>query len=202
MKLTSQISSATSRMPTYCPANTVLRLILRSANTDPAALGHLDGPVMERVLRHLRVGVFTRGRCVHLARVLAAQCLVRSVIVVTLNEFIKAALLLQKVVTGWFGGLLLERQMHAFMAPILLRMTRLDTFNGDAESQPPYRKRLRPNSACGTSKGTPLSVRIAAGRPNSLKTRSNTGNAPASWSTPGLHRPAGSVTGRSVIVSG
>ncbi len=33
---------------------------------------------------------------------------------------------------------------------------------------------LNPNKACTEEKGTPLSVRIALGRPYSLKTRSNT----------------------------
>ena len=35
----------------------------------------------------------------------------------------------------------------------------------------------RPKSALGDAKGTPLSVRIAAGRPKSLKARSNTEKA-------------------------
>jgi hypothetical protein len=35
----------------------------------------------------------------------------------------------------------------------------------------------RPTSALGEAKGTPLSVRMAAGRPKSLKALSNTENA-------------------------
>src|SRR5512135_3121351 len=34
---------------------------------------------------------------------------------------------------------------------------------------------LKPKRACGLAKGTPLSVRMALGRPNSLNTRLNTG---------------------------
>ena len=41
--------------------------------------------------------------------------------------------------------------------------------------------RLSPNKACGVENGTPLSVLIATGNPNSLKTRSNTGIAPVSF---------------------
>src|SRR4029077_12695923 len=39
---------------------------------------------------------------------------------------------------------------------------------------------LSPKSALGLAKGTPLSVRMALGRPNSLKTALNTGKAKAS----------------------
>ena len=37
--------------------------------------------------------------------------------------------------------------------------------------------RDKPNSELGLAKGTPLSVRMASGKPKSLKTRSNTVNA-------------------------
>jgi hypothetical protein len=47
IKLTSQIRSLTSLIPRFCPAKTVLRLILYA---DPSALGDGDGLVMEGVL--------------------------------------------------------------------------------------------------------------------------------------------------------
>ena len=50
---------------------------------------------------------------------------------------IKPGLLLQAVHAWWSGGLLLQRQMHALVPAILLRVSWLDAFDGDAEAQPP-----------------------------------------------------------------
>jgi len=57
----------------------------------------------------------------------------RPVIVVTLNEVIKTVLLLQEVIAGWTGGLLLEGQVHAFVAAVLPGIALLDTFDGNAK---------------------------------------------------------------------
>ena len=54
--------------------------------------------------------------------------------VVTLNDAIKTVLLLQEVIAGWTGGLLLAGQVHAFVAAVLLAMARLDTFDGNTGS--------------------------------------------------------------------
>src|SRR5436190_22360198 len=98
----------------------------------------------------------------------------RALVVVALNEVIKSRLLLQEVRCGVLGGLLLERQVHALVAAILLGVTGLNALDLQTEAQPPDGQLLKPNSALGLAKGTPLSVRIALGKPNSLKTRSNT----------------------------
>ena len=50
MKLTSQIFSLTSLMPTFWPANTVLRLIFASTEADAAAVGDRDGAIVEGIL--------------------------------------------------------------------------------------------------------------------------------------------------------
>ena len=50
------------------------------------------------------------------------------------DELIEARLLLQEVLGGRLGGLLLERQMHALMAAVLLRVSGLDTLKIDPES--------------------------------------------------------------------
>jgi hypothetical protein len=75
---------------------------------------------------------------------------------------------------GRSGGLDLQGEVHAFMAAVLLGMIRLDALDVDAEPQPPDHSRDSPNKALGLAKGTPLSVRMALGRPNSLKGLSNT----------------------------
>ena len=97
----------------------------------------------------------------------------RPLIVVNLDERIEAFLLLQIVEGCWLGGLVLQGEMHAFMAPVLLRVARLirsiriPSFSHQTDNG------LKPKKALGEAKGTPLSVRIASGSPNSLKTRSN-----------------------------
>ena len=54
-------------------------------------------------------------------------------------KVIEAGLLLEEVGAGRLGGLLLERQVHAFVAPVLLRVAGLDAFDVDAEPEPPDR---------------------------------------------------------------
>ena len=73
---------------------------LAVTHTDPATLGYLNGPIVKRVLRDFRVVVFTCRRCIHFARIFPAKCLMRPVVIVTLDKYIEPALLLQKVVTG------------------------------------------------------------------------------------------------------
>jgi hypothetical protein len=54
-------------------------------------------------------------------------------------EGIEAALLLQAVEAWRACCFLLEGEMHAFVAAVLLRMARLDAFDRDAEPEPPDR---------------------------------------------------------------
>ena len=49
-----------------------------------------------------------------------------------LDEIIELGLLLEDIGAGRAGGLLLQGQMHAFMAAILLRVPRFNAFDGDA----------------------------------------------------------------------
>jgi hypothetical protein len=60
--------------------------------------------------------------------------LVGAVAVVAIDERIKARLLLQHIRGGGFRGLGLQREMHAFMAAILLGMAGADPFDPDAQS--------------------------------------------------------------------
>ena len=48
---------------------------------------------------------------------------------------VKARLLLQEVARGGFGGLFLQREVHALVAAVLLRMSGLDTLDPDSEVQ-------------------------------------------------------------------
>jgi hypothetical protein len=52
-------------------------------------------------------------------------------VVEVLDEPVEAALLLQEVTGRRLGGFLLERQMHALVATVLLGMPGLDAFDVD-----------------------------------------------------------------------
>src|SRR5262252_2866549 len=61
----------------------------------------------------------------------------RAVVVVRLDEGVEARLLLQHIRARRFGRLALERQMHAFMATVLLGMAGGNSLEANAEAQPP-----------------------------------------------------------------
>ena len=56
------------------------------------------------------------------------------------DEDIEAFLLLQAVEARRSGSFLLQREVHALVPAVLLRMPRLDPFDRDAEPEPPYRE--------------------------------------------------------------
>src|ERR1041384_6782540 len=74
----------------------------------------------------------------------------RPLVVVAIDEVIELALLLQEVAGCRLGGLELQGQMHALMATVLLRMTRFDPFDLDAEPEPPDRQPAQPEERIGT----------------------------------------------------
>jgi hypothetical protein len=50
-----------------------------------------------------------------------------------IDEAVEPGLLLKEVLSGGLGGLLLQGQLHALVAAILLRPARLDAFDVNAE---------------------------------------------------------------------
>src|SRR5215475_7440135 len=56
------------------------------------------------------------------------------------DELIEACLLLEAVSTGRARGFFFQSQVHALVTAVLLRVTRLDAFDGDAQAQPPDRQ--------------------------------------------------------------
>ena len=56
------------------------------------------------------------------------------------DEVIELRLLLQDIGGGRPRRLLLEREMHPFMAAVLLGVARANAFYRDAETQPPHRE--------------------------------------------------------------
>ena len=57
------------------------------------------------------------------------------------DEGIEAFLLLQAIGARWPGCFLLESEVHALVTAVLLRVTRLDAFDRNAEAKPPDRPR-------------------------------------------------------------
>jgi hypothetical protein len=84
-------------------------------------------------------------------------------------EGVEAGLLLQAVRAWRAGCFLFEGEMHALVAAVLLRLSGLDALDRDAEPEPPHREFGEIEQALGLAKGTPLSERMACGRPRSWK---------------------------------
>ena len=111
-----------------------------------------------------------------------------TLVVEDLDKFFEARLLLKKIGGGRLGGLFLQSQMHALMTPILLRMAGLDALNADPQAEPPHRELAQVEQRmCGSERHTVIAADVA-GRPRSLKSRSNTVKAYSSRVEEGLHR--------------
>src|SRR6202040_1792136 len=101
--------------------------------TDAAATRGPNGFIVEGIVEVRQSGVHALGRLVDLRRALHVQGFVRTLVVEDLDELVEPSLLLQKVSTRGLGGFFLQGQMHALMAAVLLRMTRLEAFNPNTE---------------------------------------------------------------------
>jgi hypothetical protein len=136
---------------------------------DPTASGDHDNLVVEWIINVGQSLVDARGRLINLGRALHAQGLVRTLVVEDLEELVELGLPLQKVSTRRLGGFFFQGEMHAFMAAVLLWMSR------PLRSMPiPSRSHqtaslLRLNKAWAEAKGTPLGLRMFAGLKKPLK---------------------------------
>ena len=77
----------------------------------------------------------------------------RPFVVELLDEGIELGLLLKQVGAGGPRGFFLERQMHALMPAVLLRMAGPNAFDADAQPQPPDRKLGEIEQPIGRSEG-------------------------------------------------
>jgi hypothetical protein len=77
----------------------------------------------------------------------------RPLAVELLEEAIEAGLLLQAVGAWRAGGLLLEGEVHALVAAVLLGVSWLDALDGDAESEPPDGELGEIEEGVGAGKG-------------------------------------------------
>ena len=76
-----------------------------------------------------------------------------SLVVVNADELVEAFLLLQEVERSGLRRFMLQCQMHAFMSPVLLGVTRLDTLDRDTQSQPPDREQAESEEGIGRGEG-------------------------------------------------
>src|SRR6267143_5932199 len=104
-----------------------------AVETDTPAVGDVDGLVVEGVIQFGQAAIGTGGGSIDFRGALHVEGLVRSLIVELLEKIIEFALLLQTVQARRTSGFVFERKMHALMPTVLLRMTRLDTFDGNAQ---------------------------------------------------------------------
>src|SRR5580658_3940871 len=65
-------------------------------------------------------------------------------VVVVMPEAVHRPLLVRHRLLRRRRGLLLERQMHALVSPVLLRLARLDAFRRDSELNPPHTQPREP----------------------------------------------------------
>jgi hypothetical protein len=72
--------------------------------------------------------------------------------VVTREELVEPGLLLEHVGGRRFGRFALQREVHALMAAVLLRVARFDPLDLDPESQPPHGQLAQPVNGMGGRK--------------------------------------------------
>ena len=72
------------------------------------------------------------------------------------DEDIEAFPLLQAVGARRTGCFLLEGEVHALVTAVLLRMTGLDAFDPDTQSEPPHRELGEVEQGIGTGEGNAI----------------------------------------------
>jgi hypothetical protein len=134
---------------------------------------------VEGVVRLGEALIRSGRRGVDFSGTLHAKGFVRPLAVVLLNECIELGLPLKEVGSGGECGFLLEREVHALVAAVLLRMTGANAFDANAQAQPPHREagkveqsvgRGEGNAAAGTNgaRQTPFFEKTLEGRQSGL----------------------------------
>jgi hypothetical protein len=113
---------------------------LFATQTDAAATGDDNDSVVQGIIDIGQSFISATRGLIDLGRAPHAESFVWTFLVEDLDKVIEPGLLLKKVQTGRLGGFFFQREMHAFMAAVLLRMARLDALNANAQPEPPDRE--------------------------------------------------------------
>ena len=92
----------------------------------------------------------------------------------------KRRLLLQEFAAGGLGGFFLQREMHAFVTAVLLRMAGLDALDANAQPQPPDRQLAQVEQSMRGSERHAVIAADVGGQAALFKKRSNTVKAKSS----------------------
>src|ERR1700751_1647629 len=109
-------------------------------HADTAAGGAEGVAIVQRGGEVGQAEVGSRTRRIDFGRTLHGKRLVWPFGVEFPDKVVETGLLLQAVHSGRSGCLFLQREMHALVAAVLLRVARPDALDGDAEAEPPHRE--------------------------------------------------------------
>jgi hypothetical protein len=87
--------------------------------------------VVEWVVDVVQSLVRTRRSLIDIRRTFHAKSFVRSFVVVDIDEFVEARLLLKEIRGSWFRSFFFQSEMHKFMTALLLGMARLDALDAN-----------------------------------------------------------------------
>src|SRR3546814_3473480 len=116
------------------------------------------------------------------------------------DKIIETGLLLQDVGAGRAGRLLLQRQVHALVAAVLLRLAWFDAFDLNAEPEPPDRELRQVVEPVGAGEGNAV-VRADGVGPAALLEKALNDRTDASPFTP-IEDSAGEKKPRALNVAG
>ena len=134
----------------------------RPVPTDASTLGQLAHDETLRILWPPQPTRVRAVRClVHRGRRDVPKRSVRPHVVVLRTKAVKGSLLRAEVACRWTQRFLFQSPMHAFVAPVLLGMSRSDALVPNAELDPPHGEARK--AACTSAR-----ERAAVVRPNTL----------------------------------
>src|ERR1700751_2193982 len=128
----------------------------------PAAIRHDDGTVVQGIIEFRQAVILTGSGQVQVGRAFHVERFVRALVIEFLDEAVEGRLLLENIHAWRASGFLLESQVHAFVAAVLLRLARRYTLDVDTKAEPPDGKFAEVEKRIG---GSERDAVIGADRP-------------------------------------